>query len=154
MVWPRLLVGSLILAMARELEDGHIQITALDPGRRETGKVTGYTDAPAMSALERKIEECFLDGELVRACKGYLAWGRIGSVGYRRLTSSEELSETGDEHIDTACASTVMARVVRDPDGLDGVIVDIRSNEGGWDDVGLEVAHWFAGPRALTHSKA
>lgn len=144
----------LIVAMARELDDGHIQITAPDLGLRETGWGSGYAAADAMRALERNIEERYLDGELVRACNDHIAWGRIGSVAYVDLQSFEELSETGDEHSDTACASTAMARVVRDLDGLDGVIVDIRNNEGGWDDVGLEVARWFEGPRALTYSKA
>lgn len=30
--------------------------------------------------------------------------------------------------------------------------MDLRNSEGGWDNVGLEVARGFAGPRALTSS--
>ncbi len=143
----------LIVSMARALDDGHIQVTAPDLGRRATGWVTGYEAGETMSTLEHNVEQSYLDGQLRRACNDLFAWGRIGSVGYLNLTSFEELSETGDERHDTACASAAMAQVSRDLNDIDGMIVDIRNNEGGWDDVGLEVARWFAGPRALTYSK-
>jgi hypothetical protein len=142
-----------IVGMARVLDDGHIQVTAPDLGRRETGWATGYEWGPLMDSLAGNIEKHYLDGPPERAGNGHFSWGRIGSIGYLNLGDFEELSESGDEDADTDVARAAMERAVGDLRGVEGIVVDIRNNEGGWDNVGLEVAHWFAGPRALTYSK-
>ena len=47
-----------------------------------------------------------------------------------------------------------MNRVVADLAGVQGIVIDIRANGGGWDSVALEVARFFSGPRTLAWSEA
>jgi hypothetical protein len=144
---------AVLLRMAQALDDGHIQITAPDLGRREAGWVTGYASWEALRSLERNVETAYATGVLERAGNGHIAWGRIGAFAYLNLGAFEELSGSVAEEADTRVAHAVMSRVMRDTADAAGLIVDVRNNEGGWDAVGLEVAHWFAGPRALAYVK-
>ena len=46
-----------------------------------------------------------------------------------------------------------MDQVLDDLGHLDGMVVDVRANEGGWDTAALEVARRFEGPRSLAFAK-
>lgn len=143
-----------LVAMARALDDGHIQIRATSLGRRETGWATGYPAGPIMARLVGVVEERYATRPLTRGANGRFAWGRIGSIGYLDLGAFEDLAPQGGEAADVAAARAAMTRVVAELRGVTGLVVDVRNNEGGWDAVGLEVARWFAGPRTLSYTKS
>jgi carboxyl-terminal processing protease len=135
-----------LLALARELDDGHVNVCA---ERCEDAWVSVYPHYPALYALEGQIEEHYLDGRLSWAAEDWVAWGSIGEVGYVSLTSMDGLSAGGSEGKDRQAAREAMQQVLADLGTSRGLVVDIRANEGGWDSVGLEMATAFAGERAL-----
>lgn len=138
--------------LLRNLDDGHVNLVAPALGRDADAQTSRYPHARTMRALRAIVETRYLDGEVSRAARGALAWGRIGEVGYLRLGRLEELAD-GSERGDRTAVRRAMARASEDLDAASGVIVDVRTNGGGWDSAGLEVARWFAGERELAWSE-
>ncbi|HLU64975.1 MAG TPA: S41 family peptidase, partial [Kofleriaceae bacterium] len=143
----------LLIGMAEHLDDGHVTLTAPELGRDEDAEVSVYPHYDAVYELEDLVEEEYLDDSFERAAEDEISWGTIGAIGYISITSMEELSASGDEEDDVAAARQAMAAAMDDLAGVDGIVVDVRANEGGWDAVSLEIAAWFAGPRAVAWSE-
>lgn len=142
-----------IIELARELDDGHVQLYAESLDRDEDGWVSAYPHLEAIAEVEQLVEAEYLDQPLSWAAQDWVAWGTIGEVGYLSLTSMEELSASGDEDDDRRAAREAMVQAMQILADTRGVVVDVRANEGGWDAVSLELATWFAGDRALAWSE-
>lgn len=138
-----------LLSLVRELDDGHVNLCAPSLGRCEDAWVSVYPHYPQLYVAELMIEQRYLDGQLSWAANDWVAWGRIGDIGYLSLTSMDELSPPGAEASDVLAASQAMGRVLDDLRGARGMVVDVRANEGGWDAVSLELASAFAGERTV-----
>ena len=144
-----------LLSMAQELDDGHVELTARSIGRDEDAWLTEYPYYDEMYELELNVEDVYLDDrQLSWAADDWVAWGSIGDIGYISLTSMEELSGHDDEARDVKAAHKAMQRVMADLGGSKGLVVDVRANEGGWDLVSLAMAEWFAGDRTIAWSRA
>ncbi len=137
-----------LLGMAQALDDGHINLIAPSLDRDEAAEVTLYPHYEQVYGLRALVAERYLDSAPRNAANDKIAWGRIGDVGYVSITSMDGLGEGGEEG-EAAAAATAMRAAMADLEGAAGVIVDIRANEGGYDAVSLEIAAWFAGPRAV-----
>lgn len=137
-----------LLGMAQTLDDGHINLIAAALDRDEAAEVTLYPHYEQVYGLRSLVAERYLDAAPRTAANDKIAWGRIGDVGYVSITSMDGLGD-GGEADETAAAATAMRTAMADLQGAAGVIVDIRANEGGYDTVSLEIAAWFAGPRAV-----
>jgi carboxyl-terminal processing protease len=142
-----------LLGMAQELDDGHTTLFADDLGRDEDAEVTVYPYYDQLYTLEDVVEAEYLDDDFTTAAEDEISWATIGTIGYISITSMDELSASGDEDDDVAAARAGMAEAMSDLADLDGIIVDIRANEGGWDAVSLEIAAWFGGPRTVAWSE-
>jgi C-terminal processing protease CtpA/Prc len=142
-----------LLELARNLDDGHVELTAKDLGRDEDAWVSVYPHVETMEAVELIVEEAYLEGPLSWAARDWVAWGAIGDVGYVSVTSMDGLARGGDEDDDRDAAAAAMAMVMSDLGDRRGMVVDIRGNGGGWDMVALEMATWFAGPRTVAWSE-
>jgi len=138
-----------LIEMARFLDDGHTNLTADNIGRDEDAEVSIYPHYEEVYGLEDLIETRYLDAAFTTAAEDEISWGTIGAIGYISITAMEELSASGDEDDDVAAAGVAMGQALSDLAGADGIVVDIRANEGGWDAVSLEIAAWFAGPRTI-----
>jgi hypothetical protein len=143
----------LLMGMARNLDDGHVQLEAPDLGRDEDALVSIYPHEDEVEQLEGNVEDNYLDGALTYAAEDEIAWGTIGTIGYVSITSLDELSATGDEDDDRQAASEAMAAVMADLAGTSGMVIDVRANGGGWDSVALDIAALFEGDSALAWSK-
>jgi carboxyl-terminal processing protease len=142
-----------VLTLARHLDDGHTTLHAKDLGRREDAWVSVYPHYPQVYALERLVERTYLDGSLAWAAEDWVAWGRADDIGYLSLTSMDGLSSKGTLRADIEATHLAMERVLRDLGDTRAMVVDARANEGGWDEVSLAFAEYFAGPRALAWSE-
>lgn len=140
-----------MIGLARELDDGHTTINGA--GRSEDGWVTAYPHDDQLQELEFIVEAAYLDDELTWAANRWVAWGRIGDIGYLSLTSMDGLSLLGSETSDESKVYRVMAEVLEDLGDTDALLVDVRANEGGWDVVSLAFARHFAGPRTVAWSE-
>jgi carboxyl-terminal processing protease len=143
----------LLLGMARNLDDGHVQLDAPELGRDEDALVSVYPYETEVAQLEGNVEASYLDGALTYAAEDEFAWGTIGTIGYVSITSLDELSASGDEDDDRQAASEAMAAAMADLAGTTGMVIDVRANGGGWDSVALDIAALFAGDSALAWSK-
>jgi len=143
----------LLHTLARHLDDGHTTLVRREPRRSVDGWVDVYPHYDVLYTAELQAEAHVLDGPLSWAANDWIAWGRIGSIGYLSLTSMDGLSPSGNENPDVGHADDAMDRVLADLADTDGMIVDVRANEGGWDAVSLTIARRFAGPRALAWSE-
>lgn len=141
-----------MMGLARNLDDGHVELTAPSLDRSEDAWVSEYPYYEQLYELESNAESRYVDGDLSWAAQDWIGWGRIGDVGYVSITAMEEYSASGDEDDDRAAASSAMAQVMVDLGDTRGIVVDVRANEGGWDGVSLELAAWFAGGRTLAWS--
>ena len=133
-----------LVDMVRELDDGHVQVRLPREGLSASGWANPYPHYPALYDLEFQAEADYLDGPLTWAGNRWVSWGRIDSVGYLSLTSMDSLSASGNAAADRRVALEALEQASVDLQGVDGLIVDVRANEGGWDDVSLAIAGRFA----------
>ena len=137
-----------MLSLAQELDDGHLTLDARGLGREADAWVSAYPHDDALLTAELEIEAHYLDGPLTWDARDWVAWGTAGDVGYLSLTSMDGLSFWGSEGRDVRAARRAMEAAVEALGGRP-IVVDVRSNGGGWDAVSLEMASFFAGPRAI-----
>jgi hypothetical protein len=142
-----------LIAMLQTLDDGHTQLHARDLSLRADAWVSVYPHYDALYTAELAVEAHYLDAPLRWAADDWVAWGRMGDVGYVSLTSMDALSPSGNEGADVRAAKGAIARVRADLDDARAWVVDVRANEGGWDAVSLAIAAEIAGPRTLAWSE-
>ncbi len=142
-----------LLTLARNFDDGHVQLSAPALDLEEDAWVSVYPHQDDMESIEDNMEARYLDAPLTYGAADEMAWGRVGTVGYLSLTSMDELSDSGDEGDDIRAASRAIETAMGELAGVQAMIVDVRGNGGGWDTVSLELTRWFAGPRTLAWSE-
>lgn len=149
-----------LLDTAKALDDGHTVLTADSLGRQDDAEVSVYPNYDAVGTIEDIVVEHYLDQDaFTTGAEDEISWGTItatgGKVGYISITAMEGLATTDDEAADIAAAKGAMQCASADMKAANvrGVIVDIRANEGGFDTVSLEIAHWFAGARTVAWSE-
>ena len=146
-----------IVRLAEHLDDGHINLRARDLRRTSDAWVSEYPYTAEMEALEKQVEAVYLNAPLRWAAEDWFAWGTLDEpdlqIGYLSITSMDGLSRQGSERKDIQAAEDAMQQVLADLGDHDGLIVDIRANEGGWDAVSLAITAHFAGRRSLAWSK-
>lgn len=139
-----------LIALARNFDDGHTELTAPSLRRDEDAWVHAYPYYEQLYELEYDAEDRYVDGDLRWTAQDWIGWGSIGDIGYVSITAMEAYVGDGDdEAADVHAAGEAMARVMDDLRDKQGIVVDARANEGGWDTVSLEIAAWFAGGRTL-----
>lgn len=132
-----------LLWMARQLDDGHTTI------RDEDAWVSVYPHYEVVDGLETIVEQQYADEPLRRRAQRQVAFGWLGAVAYLSLRSMDELSSSGSEFDDVRAAQDAMDEVFAEFGEAQGMIVDIRANEGGWDEVSLTIAQYFSGERRI-----
>jgi len=137
-----------LVALARELDDGHTTIRGTDAW------VDVYPHYDTLYGLELNAEDRYLDGPLSWGAEDEFAWGRAGDVGYLSITSMDALSRKDTERADVDAAVAATELALADLADTTGLIVDVRANEGGWDAVSLAIAAAFTGERSLAWSEA
>ena len=128
-----------LLGMIRMLDDGHTGLEAPNIGRYSDAMVSSYDTWRQVNRAEGLIEDQYLDGNYSSGAGGDVRWGRIGNIGYISCTSMG--SENGSDR--------AMANAMSDFAGVDGVIIDVRANGGGYDATALAIAKWFPGSRTV-----
>lgn len=133
-----------LLGLAENLDDGHIQLRG--GGHDEDAWVSAYPHEDLLDEVPDRYAEH-------SGANGRMAWGRLDDVGYLAITGMDGLSLTGGEAPDVRRAHAVLDEVFADLDGVSGLVVDVRANDGGWDPVSLGIASRFEGPRTLAWSE-
>jgi hypothetical protein len=154
--------GRLFDALARvmkHLQDGHgslrmpgehaDSITATPQVVADWSAAAGKSsDGDAWSGLMRDglahVKRRVLRGTGNADARDNLLWGRTErGLGYLALMSCEGIAEDDGGSADVAAITALLNRAVTDLEGVPGLIVDLRFNDGGWDRVALELARHF-----------
>lgn len=145
-------VYDVLIGMARTLNDGHISINAPGLGRDEDGWATPWPHLDKLDAIADVVQKHYLD-RVEADARGRIWWGQIGTVGYLHIAEMEGHSTFSAENRDALRAGEAVDAALRDLADTDGLIIDVRANEGGWDAVSLEIAGRFAETTTLAWSK-
>lgn len=172
---------STLAAMVAPLKDGHVNIWAKD-ANFYVGKDSPFMKAAVgiQGNFLRAGEQTSLDdvfntmlGHYTEISKAYLQpdsmsqfpaqsdfptllWGKTAdNVGIIVLNNLESFSETEDATVEAqlAAAETLLDKVMAQLEDTDGLILDIRNNQGGHDAIALEVANYFADKTVLAVKK-
>jgi carboxyl-terminal processing protease len=150
-----------LIGMVRELDDGHTSLKAKDLDRDEDAAAAPYKYEDELDGIESNVKARYVEEKrLTSLARGKIKYGRIAGpvgkgqdVGYVLISSMEGLSPGGTEDADTAVTRQAMRTILGEFGDVLGVVLDVRNNGGGFDDVSKEIAGWFKGPHALAWKK-
>jgi hypothetical protein len=127
-------------ALFQQLNDGHSSIEAPELNRYDSAQVD-HEHEGAKLTRGNVIEEYLDDDGMKILTHGNIAYGRIpdpdgrGDIGYISITSMSGMSTADEEPEDTAATRAAMETIMRELGDVSGMIVDVRANGGGWDEV-------------------
>ncbi len=165
---PDRLFDALAAAM-KHLQDGHGSLRMA--GRRADSITTTPQVVAAWSAAAGKsshgdawsglmkeglvhVKHRILRGRGHAEARDSLIWGRTElGLGYLALMSCEGLAEDNGGNADVAGITALLDRALTELDGVPGLIVDLRFNDGGWDRVALALASRFTDKVAPAFTK-
>jgi hypothetical protein len=133
-------------AMIEPLHDAHTFIVARDIKKRTGGKRPGTL---ALTADEKKrtieiLETSYLEGKLRSWCNGHLRYARLkgvkGGAGYLRIDSFDGYTSDGSFDEGARALDAALDEILKDAEGLRGLVIDVRLNNGGADPYGVQIA--------------
>lgn len=161
-------------AMLRPLKDGHIRLNTpwghynagAQPAlyqrlTQELEDANDDRDLPSYLGdlkewLHAVIHEDYLMGGARHGGNRLLEWGRLNSaVGYMNIRAmAGQSGKTGEPAADLMAVDNVMRKVLADVGDLSNLIVDLRSNGGGYDGVALRMAAYLMDRKRLAFTKS
>ncbi len=136
-----------LAAVLVELGDGHTSIDGLDIDPDLAA--FGLDDVNTLAQLEAAIGEEFdrTIGRIDNATTdetGSVAWGRLDDeTGYLIMVAFEGISGQDDPVADREALRTALDAAISDLDGIDRLVVDMRFNAGGYEDLAVVAAGYF-----------
>ena len=160
----------ILVDMALPLDDGHAslldtQIRSLRPVEERLVKEwfqfhqAEFPEFIDFLQLERAtfdhlFASRYLDSEMKDAANDQIQWGFLQDhIGYLRIDSMDDYSNSGDPKDDLDEARRTIKRVIKDFSGASAVVIDLRWNSGGMDETGLLMASWFNHNKQVAFSK-
>lgn len=143
-------------AGARDMEAAFTDQGALNEGLQNA--VASYIERERHT-LREIVLSFSEDDELHTGTSGALSWARLrGGHGYLAVTRfsgflqgpGSELAHA-DEHL--AALSDELDQALKALEGMSGLVVDVRDNDGGWDVAGRSVASRFAKEPVIVYEK-
>ena len=161
-------------AMLRPLKDGHIRLNT----------PWGHYSAGALPALYQRLTRELEDANDDRELESYLSdlkewlhdvihedylangvshggnrlveWGRLNdAIGYLNIRAmAGQSGKSGKPAADLSAIDSVMQRVLEDVGELPNLVVDLRSNGGGYDGVALRFASYLMDRKRLAFTKS
>lgn len=137
-------------AMTEPLQDAHVALQAADLGRLVSGQRAGTVDPDDAydERIRAFVERRDLGGKALEShAGGAIGYADLpGGLGYLRISRFTEYTtgSTGTE-ANAAELDRVLDRIVtrartRGPGAWRGLVVDVRVNQGGSDELGLQIA--------------
>ena len=140
--------------MTALLEDAHIYVEASDLDMEYVGVRPDPTpmDDEAVARAFAIIDKRYLLEPPSISCGGLLAVGRLPhNTRYFRLLSFSDFGR--DYASGLACLEATLDQLLESPGEIDGVVLDVRINDGGFDPYGLAIASRFATAEYLAYTK-
>ncbi len=152
---------SILCEMIVPLNDNHTFIGAVIKGE-QNGCVSGPVANSAW--IDERFDEyvkvitSYLDkSKTVRSYDGedpLVIYGTINqSIGYLAIFAYEGYEETGNEKAEEAVFTSIIDKVLAEFQGLEALIIDIKANEGGNDNLTVALANRLTDQKRLAFSK-
>ncbi|MFE0424635.1 S41 family peptidase [Streptomyces sp. NPDC058953] len=140
----------ILSAMTAPLQDAHVALQATDLGRFSSGQRAGTVDPDeAYDARVRAfVERRNLGGTALEShAQGAIGYAELpGGIGYLRIsrfggyTPGSSTTEADAAELDRVLDSIVTRARTSGPAAWRGLVVDVRVNQGGSDELGLRIA--------------
>jgi len=125
-------------AMIEPLHDAHTFIQARDIKRAFHGKrpeTLQLTDAEKRRTI-KILETVYLESKLRSWCNGHVRYARLKSgAGYVRVDAFARYTETGGFAAGASALDAALDEIMKDAEGLTGLVIDVRINWGGADPI-------------------
>jgi hypothetical protein len=161
-------------AMLRPLKDGHIRLhtpwghysAGAQPAlyQRLTRELEDANDDRELTSylgdlkesLREVIHEDYLVNGIRHGANRLVEWGRLnGAIGYLNIRAmAGQSGKTGEPAADLSAIDGLMQRVLADIGELPNLVVDLRSNGGGYDGVALRFAAYLMDRKRLAFTKS
>lgn len=161
-------------AMLRPLRDGHIRLhspwghysAGAQPAlyQRLTRELEEANDDRELASylgdlkewLHDVIHENYLGNGVSHGGNRLVEWGRLNdTLGYLHIRAmAGQSGKTGEPAADLSAIDGVMQRVLADVGELPDLVVDLRSNGGGYDGVALRLAAYLMDRKRLAFTKS
>ncbi|MFM2313913.1 MAG: hypothetical protein RLZZ04_3189 [Cyanobacteriota bacterium] len=145
-----------ILSSAIEpLNDVHTRISAEDIGKTFRGERDDTDYEAAVQKIEqiKGITDQYLSEPLQSWGNGNISYGKLDSgAGYLRIDSFGEYTDSGKFEDDLAELNTALDTIFSQPDQPENLVIDLRLNGGGSDELALEIASRLADKPYLAYT--
>lgn len=135
----------------RQFDDGYCR--ELDPAL-DTG-FAGQDVLPDRDAYQRwwareqkrQMRQELLQGEFRTGAQEQVVWGRIGPIGYLNIRGMGGFSESEDPRDEVLGVHALLSEVIAELADCEGLVLDITTNSGGYDEVQMAIASHFVDER-------
>jgi len=165
---------SVLCSMLKPLRDGHVRLHSdqrhySSRGHshlyqrlyRELDNAGDHRDVSTylselLSSQRARVHEDYLEESPGHAGHRLLTWGRLGErIGYLDIRAmAGQSGHIGDPEADLAVIDHCMPRLLAELGTLPWLVVDLRSNGGGYDAVALRLAGFLTDRRRLAFTKS
>jgi hypothetical protein len=142
--------------MIEPLQDAHTGIEAEDIKKDFDGwrSDPNHLEKAEWNKAQEVIETRYVRGGLRSFCNGRVQFGKLDhSIGYLRLTAFYGYVDSGNYELALHALQAALDEVFRDANQLNGLVIDVRLNQGGDDPLGIEIASRLTSKKYLAYSK-
>jgi Peptidase family S41/Tricorn protease C1 domain len=141
--------------MIEPLHDAHTHVSAPDIKQQ----FRGYRPDPNLLQINDWVRSAviiatkYVRGDMQYYCKNQISFGMLdGSIGYLKIWSFANYADALDYAMQVQALETALDAIFRDSEKLQGLVIDVRLNTGGYDGLGLRIASRLAGQDYLAYS--
>jgi hypothetical protein len=142
--------------MIQPLQDAHTGIDAEDIKKEFDGwrNATNHLEKADWSKAREIIEKRYVRGGLRSFCNGRIQFGKLdNSIGYLRVTAFYGYTDLDNYELALHELQATLDEIFRDANKFNGLVIDVRLNQGGDDPLGIEIASRLTSQKYLAYSK-
>jgi C-terminal processing protease CtpA/Prc len=142
--------------MIEPLQDSHTGLEASDIGQEFDGWRTSpnHLDEGQWKIAQELIAARYVEGPLVSFCKGHVQFGMLKhSIGYLRITAFYDYVDAPTYGDRLHALNLALDSIFKSANRWNGIVIDVRQNNGGDDALGVALASRFSGSRYLAYKK-